>query len=200
MAYATIALVTQYQNFDSDYTSDAADYTVLEALIPRAQAIIDTYTGRTFEQSSDIRYYDSVLDVDGLTLMLDEDLVTIDTGGIVNGDGTVLSDSDYVLEPRNRTPKFGITLKGSTGYSWEADSEDDPENAISVDGKWGFSATAPDDIVHACIRLTHWLYKQRNAGYDIAQPAVSPQGVMLMPGALPRDIKTLLDPYRRLII
>ncbi len=203
MAYVTIAECIEYGGFDSDFSSDASDfdkdqsYTLLENLIPRAQAIIDEYTGRTFEASSDIRYFDASEDVRGMTLLLDEDLLWDTDVTITNGDGTSFKDSDYVTEPRNDNPVWGITLLGSTGYDWEESADGDVENAISVDGKWGFSAAPPNDIKHATIRLVRWLYKQRTGEIESDSPLITPQGIMVMPAKLPSDVLAILNLYRK---
>jgi hypothetical protein len=211
--YATLAQFTQYGGF-STATSDSWDSDVDEALVndllTRASALIDTYCGRYFASDSDktdvgssdsyvTRKFDALEDVDGFYLYLDRDLCEISS--ITNGDSdaTTVSSSDYVTEPRNDTPYFAIKLLSSTGTYWEYVT--DPENAISVAGIWAYSKTAPNDIIHATVRLASWLYKQRiNTDADLDRPLLTNAGVTIMPSQLPADVTRLLMPYRRTIV
>lgn len=198
MAYVLTSDVIQYGDFDTDFTSDNADYDWLAGLISKATAIIETYTGRVFEAASATRYFDAIEDVAGSTLMLDDDLAIVDTDTVVtNGDGTTLTSDHYVTEPRNDTPYNALVLKGSTGYAWEIDSDGDAENAISILGKWGYSVTPSEDIKHATIKLVRLLYKQRSGELDSVSPIVTPQGMLVMPPGFPRDILLVLDRYKK---
>ena len=198
MAYVLITDVTLYGDFDTDFTSDNPDYDWMETgLIPKATAIIETYTGRVFEAVSATRYFDAVEDVTGLTLMLDEDLAVADTDTVVtNGDAAVFTSDHYVTEPRNDAPYDALVLKGSTGYSWDLDSDGDAENAISILGLWGYSVAPPEDIKHAAIKLVRLMYKQRSGELDSVSPIVTPQGILVMPPGFPRDVLDTLDRYK----
>lgn len=195
MAYATLVELKTYADFQ-----DSDDDDLLTDLIESAQAIIDLFTGRTFETDSDdaTRTFDAVEDVDGRTLFLDEDLAALTS--ITNGDGTSYADSDgvFVTEPRNSTPYWGITLKASAGLYWQNDSDGDPEDAISMTGKWAYSTTAPADIKQACIRLASWLYKMRESDETADRPLLTGDGVTIMPARLPGDAVDILKRYRRL--
>lgn len=127
----------------------------------------------------------------GDTLLVDEDLLTVTT--LTNGDGTEISSADYVLVPRNVTPKIGIQLLSSA--SWEQDVD----SWISVEGTWGYSAVAPSDIVHATLRLAGYMYRQRDATtYDTV--AFPDAGMMTVPQGIPRDVAVLLEPYRKRLV
>lgn len=53
----------------------------------------------------------------------------------------------------------------------------------------------PYDIEHVAIRLATWFYKQRKAPF---QKTANPQlGTVVVPTALPEDIRAMLNPYRR---
>jgi hypothetical protein len=210
MAYATLAQFTQYGGFStasSDSWSSDVDEALVNALLDRASAMIDTYCGRYFASDSDKTdvgssdsyatiKFDALEDVDGLYLYLNRDLCEISS--ITNGDSdsSTFDTSDYVTEPRNVTPYNAIKLLSSTGKYWEYTT--DPEDAISIAGIWAYSKTAPDDIIHATIRLTSWMYKQRvNTDADLDRPLLTGEGVTIMPSQLPADVKTLLEPYKR---
>lgn len=191
MAYTTVSLLKTYLG-----ATTSNDDTLLTALIARAQAIIDAYCQRTFEASANTsKTFDADRDTDGAWLYLDEDLASINT--VTNGDGDVLTAStEYMTEPRNRTPYFAIKLISQSGLSWTWTTA--PENAITISGKWAYSTSAPDDIVHATLRLAAYLYRQRDNAADLDRPMYVGNATIL-PSQLPSDIKTILAPYRRLV-
>lgn len=192
MAYTTTALLKTYLGI-----TGSGDDTLLTALIARAQAVIDSHCRRTFEASGDTtRYFDAERDVDGVTLFLDEDLCAITS--ITNGDGDVLTASEYTTEPRNRTPYYAIRLLGSSGLYWTVNDSSDAEDAIAIVGKWAYSTSAPDDIVHATLRLAGYLYRQRDNAADLDRPVIAGNATVL-PSQLPSDLKTLLAPYRKVV-
>lgn len=195
MAYTTESAVRSY--LGSTSTGDA---TLLTSLIARAQAAIDTYTQRHFEHSSvaATHYFTVGSDTYGRVLVLDEDLCSI-TDVITDADGTptTIATTEYFTVPRNITPYSEIRLLGSTTKSWTY--TDDPENGVYISGKWSYSSSAPDDIVHACVRLAAFYYRQKDAQvFDVT--AIPDAGVITMPKGIPADVKLLLDPYRRIVI
>jgi len=194
VAYCTLAQVRSYVGIGS---TEIADDVLIAALIVRAQQAIDTYCDRTFEASADsTRYFDVGADTEGRTLWLDEDLCAITT--VTNGDSssTVITSSQYTTIPRNTTPYHGIRILASSAKVWEYQT--DPEGALSVAGKWAYSTTAPADITHACIRLTAFLYRQKDTNVDADRPILTDAGVTIMPASLPNDVRQMLNPYRRL--
>lgn len=190
MAYCTTANVKAYLGI-----SGSGDDTLIDSLVIRAQQVIDTYCNRTFEAAENSnRYFDAYADVESKTLYLDADLCSINS--ITNGDGVTVTTSEYVTEPRNDAPFYAITLKPSSAKSWEPNSDGDSENAITISGKWAWSAAAPADIVQACVRLTAFMYRQKDAQMTDVQ--VLDGGVSVTPLAIPNDVKAILTPYRRL--
>lgn len=175
-------------------SSENADDGLLLHLAQRAQGIVDDYAGRTFEASSNtVRYFDPTIDVQGRSLFLDADLCAINT--VTNGDGTVISASNYVTQPRNITPYHIIVLKSSANVSWTY--TDSPENAIAISGKWAYSLTPPQAVRMATLKVAFYLYKQKDSGADADRAVFAGPGTIL-PASLPRDIKQLLEAYRRL--
>lgn len=189
MTYAEISHIREVGDISTD-----VDDGVIRLMLESATAAIDNHTGRTFAASTDsARTFDAERDVDGQVLYLDADLCAITS--IVNGDGTTLSASDYTTEPRNRTPYYAIRLLRSSSAAWEYNSTtSDPEDAITITGKWGYS-TAPDNTIRkACIRLATYLYRQRENASDLDRPVIAGT-VTLLPGQMPRDIEVDLEPY-----
>jgi hypothetical protein len=193
MAYTTVSALKTYLGVVGN-TDDA----LLTALIARAQAIIDAYCGRTFEAAQDsTRKLDAKLSVstDKRTLYVERDLCAITS--ITNGDGVSVGAAEYVTEPRWETPFYGITLKRESDIRWTWD--DTPEDAITVVGRWAYSATAPADIVQATERLAAYLYRQKDNMSDLDRAIAVNANTTLLPQSLPRDVQLILAPYRRAV-
>jgi uncharacterized phiE125 gp8 family phage protein len=188
VAYAEIHEVKHYLGIGDEDSDDA----LLGDIITRAQKIIERYTGRVFEAVTATKYF-STDSIEGRYLYLwGYDLLTVTT--LTNGDGTTIAAANYRLEPRNEIPKWQIRLDEDT--DWEMD---DSDSEVSIAGTWGYTTTVPHDIKHACIRLVAFLYRQKDTNADIDRPLVTGDGVTIMPGNLPADVKSLLDSYRRRI-
>ena len=191
MAYCGVDELKEYLGIES-----ATDEPMLLTFLATAQRTIDSYCARTFEATADtVRTFDSQCDVDGYTLTVDSDLCAITS--IVNGDGTTISNSHYVTEPRNTTPYYAIRLKASSGKAWTATVAGDSENAISITGKWAYSTSAPSDIAHVCKRLAAYIYRQKDNAGDLDRAVIAGNSTIL-PAQIPSDIRLMLAPYRRL--
>lgn len=186
MAYTTLTEVKSYLGIGT-----TTDDTLLAALIVRAQKIIDIDRNRTFEARTETHYY-RYKDTHGDTLyIMDDDLLTVTT--LTNGDaaGSVITSGYYWLLPRNASPKYAIQLKSSKYWQQDTDYE------IGVAGTWGYTAAAPADIAQACVRLTAYLY--RNKDSQVFDVTATPElGIMTIPKGMPVDVRLILDryPYR----
>lgn len=192
--YCTRAEVRTYKGIGANNT---ADDDLIDDLIGRASQRIDTYCRRTFvARTSETRYFDALRDVRGRMLFLDDDLQAVTT--LTNGDDSEISSDSYVLLPTNVTPKYAIKLKQSSSISWTYSN--DPEEAISVLGTWGFNntTTPPEDIKHAAVRLSAWYYDQRKAPFGTQ--AVPELGVIEVTPDVPADVRSILDNYVREIV
>ena len=192
MAYCTVADVKEYLDIEG-----AGDDPLLDNLIERAQAAIDSHTRRTFEDpgADATRYFTVGIDTNGLELLFDEDIYSITTVKTdADGGADTIPVTDYVTRPRNETPYYGIKILGSSNYYW--DYTDDPEGGIEITGRWAYSESAPNDIVQACSRWASYLYKQRDAQvWDTT--AIPSAGIIQIPKGIPADVKILLGPYVR---
>ena len=191
MAYTTAALLKTYLG-----VSGSGDDTLLTALIARAQQAIDTYTGRTFEASADTtRKFTVGEDTNGRMLYFDEDcaaITTVTTNADDGSGGTAVASTEYVTHPHNRTPYHAIELLYSSSNTWTYTS--DRQNGVTVLGKWAYSTSAPDDIVHACLRLAAYYYRQKDAG-SFDTTAIPEAGIIQIPQGIPRDVQLILNPY-----
>lgn len=190
MAYASLAQVKSYLGIATDETTDDV---LLDALLKRATKAIETYCGRKFEATTATRYYEMDA-VEGTYLYLDDDLISVTTLTNGDSDSTAITSTYYWLWPRSDGPPYHAIrlLDSQTTHSWECDSG----YMISVLGSWGWSATPPEDVAHACIRYSAYMYHQKDSGaYDVTVfPA---EGVITVPQGIPADVKILLSPYRR---
>lgn len=186
-------------------TNDS-EQTLIEGYVTLAQRMIEmprpAGTGRLFEVTSDAtRNLDAPRDTsnrdpDGplyvLLLMPAGDLCSITT--IVNGDGTTVSASDYVTEPRYSTPYYAIRLKSGSGIVWTWETS--PEAAIAITGKWAYSTSVPADIQRAATRICAWLYRARdNAGAAFDQDIKTDEGLTILGAKMPRDIRAIIETY-----
>ena len=187
MAYANLSNLKDYLGITTE-----GDDNLLSDLLTRAAGVIDAYTGRHFEAETATKYFNSD-DTYGRELNLyGYDLLTVTK--LTNGNAVEIASGNYRLLPRNDDPKWIIKL--DEDYSWEFD---DSDSEISVAGTWGYSATAPADITHACVRLAAFIYRQKDTSADIDRPLVTGDGVTIMPSGLPSDVQKLLDRYKRRI-
>jgi len=186
----------QFKLYRGIAVTNSKDDALVDYLIDRATAQIDTYTDRTFAATSTAcRYYDAIRDTsdDHMTLYLDEDLAEVTL--VVNGDAKTITSTGYTPVPRNDTPYRQIRLNYDCYGTWTWTTR--PESAIKVTGYWAYSKSPPADIQHATIRLTGYLYAQKDSTvFDVTM--MPQQGVMTVPQGFPRDVREILEPYRRL--
>lgn len=193
MAYCSVDDVKEYLRPNSEEVFGEGDDALITRLIGAAQKRINRECGRVFEATTATRVYHAIRDVCGRTLQLDYDLLSVTT--LTNGDGQVIPAGAYVLEDANNPPYYAITLKSGQGYVWQY--VQDPENAISVAGAWGYTVEAEEDIVQATIRLASFLYKQKDSQRDSDRPMVSPDGIVLLPFRMPSDVREFIAPHRK---
>jgi hypothetical protein len=174
--------------------STTTDDVLLYEEIVRAQAVIDAHYGYAFEVSSNTsRTFDAVRDVDGVRLLLDKPLASINS--VTNGDGTTVTSSQYVTEPRNNTPFWAIVIRSDASISWTYSSY--PENAITVSGKWAWSTVPSYDIVQATVRLAAFFYRQKDNLLDMDRTIIAGTTTIL-PAAIPADVMALLRKHQRI--
>ena len=189
MTYCTAEQAKSYLGITTT-TDDVLIWSLIEA----AQASSDLHTHRTFEASADTeRTFDAVADVHGAVLDLDKDLCAITS--ITNGDGTTVTAAQYVTEPRNGTPYNAIKIRSDADIVWTY--TDYHEDAITIDGRWAYSTTAPDDIGFICQRYVAWLYRQRENRTGDDDRTIIAGNATLLPSTIPADIQAALRPYVR---
>ena len=182
----------------SDTSADA----LLQLAIEAASRRIDAYCDRRFWTPTlpEERLFDTS---GGGVLEFDVDLHALDE--VVNGDGTVVDPADYWLLPANTRPKWGIRLKPTSGVMWELDPDGNAEQAVSVSGWWGYSASPPPAVASVALRLAVY-YHQRRAqsgvqsvsigDYSVSYGSTGGDGL----GDIPAGLAVDLDPFRRRVL
>lgn len=186
MAYCSEADVKQYLGI-----SGQADDDLISEIIDAAQAAIDGHCHRTFEASADTtRYFDYSSEyVDGLTLWLYDEIADITT--VTNGDGVEVADDEYTTIPKNQTPYTKIRILSNSGKTWTY--TDEWMDAISVEGKWAWSETAPADVKQACIRLASFYFRAKDA--PLTDVTAIEAGTVIRTPGLPADVRQMLASY-----
>lgn len=191
--------LTEYKAFVTQpggtLSSDPLDDGVIENIIEAVSRYIDAETLRTFYARTTTTRLQSVQD-DRL-LYLDDDLLSIDASGLVNGDGTVIASTQYKLLPLNGTPKYAIRLNDSSPLYWTADSSGDTVGVISVTGSWGYSTTAPDDVRLACMIIVKGVYNRRFGDNQSSDSTITTGGVVITPRDIPLMAARTINKYRR---
>lgn len=190
MAYATLTELKAYLGIDSDTVTDDD---LLTRFLGQAQQAVDLHFLRTFEAATDtIRLFDAEKDVVGGLLILDQDLCAVTE--IINGDGTVVSPSEYLLLPRE-APYFGVRLRRNSGVSWNY--PDGPEEAISVEGRWAYATTAPAAIKAVTTWLAATMYRTKDNVAQTGNNAAVAAEKDILSDELPPDIRLLMQSIPR---
>ena len=203
MAMATRDQVKEYLGRTG--ADDTADDDVLDAMITRAQARIETYCRTRFEADSDTTrkfdriHYGGTVFTDysaayglggyhGGRIWFDENLAEI-TSVTIGGD--TIADTRYHLLPRNDKPAYALEFNTFDSYfSSTLDLE------IEITGRWAYSVTPPADIVHAAIRLAAYYFEMRKAPVFDIVGSDDFGGERSVPRSEPMDVMHLLMPYR----
>lgn len=188
MSYLSLAELKEYLD-----VTESTDDNLLQHAINTAKMFFDNQTHRTFETGpEEVEKFSPVMSTVNETLFLNRDLLTVSDVSI--GGVTVVTD-DFVLQPLNGLPKHFVTLRATSGLNW---FEDFSEDSISVTGVWAFSAEAPPDVIECNKILASHFYKRRESIDSTAdRDIMSPTGLILMAGNIPKDARKIIDYYRR---
>ena len=192
MSYCTTDDVKAYLGIASD--ADDALITVAAAAVRIA---INNYTRRIFDADSDsVRYFCSNSElVYGRSLHLGRDGELAEAPASVVIDGT---DVTAYVNVYGTLPYRKLFLSSDCPTHWRDYGESDPEEAIAITGKWGYSTEPPDAIKQAAVIWSAFLYqiKDVNPGGVLAQSTDEQRNVAQ---DNPVHAIALLNPYRRLL-
>jgi len=188
MAYCTLADVKAYLGI-TETTDDA----LIENAIVTAKQAIDHYTHKVFDVTVDTtKYFSSNTDsISGRSLLLGRHLLAtaptkVSVGGL---------DVTSAIKVYGDAPYWSLILSGASGFSWRDSGDVDPEEAIEILGKWGYSTVAPSDVQGAAVIWASHLYQIKDA---------SPDGTLTMNSQehqqrivkIPANVQVLLIPYK----
>ena len=190
--YCTLTEVKSYIT-SANLTIGTADDPILQTLISEVSREIDGYCDRYFFGTPKTYHYDAILDVNDRDqiLYLNRDLQVVTA--LINGDGSTIDATDYILIDSDELPAYAIRLKRGGGVRFTYDAS--PEQAIQVVGTWGYVAgtVPPQPIQAAAVRLVQWRYALRDAPFE--QRGLTEDAVVDSPTAMPNDVKRLLSPF-----
>jgi len=182
MSLVTLAELKSYLGIVS-----SSEDTILSQVIAAAQDFIEKYTDRYFEPRNEVRRYRWY---SPLEIALDQDLLVLNNLYLESTGNPPVSNTDIQLWPFNTESKSVIQLIRMY-FPTKMPAE------WLVDGVWGFSSAVPPVIKQACLRLSAYMYRQKDAQiFDVtAMPEI---GQMVIPQGIPKDVAVILQPFRRL--
>ncbi len=170
MAYTTLALVKASLGIPSATTSEDD---AINAAIDAAEALIDNYTGRTFETATESRVFlprtASILDVDdiatltGLVIKTDEDQDgTYET--------TLTIGTDFVAVG-NSNPYRRFT---QINQGWPLSIYGRP--TVEITATWGYGSAVPNNIKQAALLMSCRLFQRKASPLGFQAGAISEFG------------------------
>lgn len=189
--YATLAQLKTHLAITT-----ATDDALLTDLLTRATAIIEQMTRKTFTAPAatarqfgrELMLWDAQLQRD--YLLLQSGVYVAQLVSAADGDGAAIPLTEIDTHP----PDPPYTVLARKDARWCSASQQ-----ATVTARWGYSINPPDDIIHATIRLAAWLYRQRGTANDPDRPTVAEHGLVLLPSALPDDVRAILERYRDVV-
>ena len=186
MAYTTTALVKASLGIPLAAT---AEDTAIQAAIDAAEALIDNYTGRTFETVTEARTFlprtASIVDVDDIATT---DSLVIKTDEDQDGsfETTLSVTTDYVIV-KNSAPFRLIT---NVNRGWPLSLYGRP--TIEITATWGYGTSVPDNIKQAALLMATRLFQRKASPLGFQAGAISEFGPVRISRTDP-DVAALLQ-------
>ncbi len=171
------------------------DDVLLVSFLKRAIAIFENLARRTFLPTTQTKCFNGdskeIVSWDVLFLRT-EDLLSV-TELTINGE--VVPSNEYFLE--GGSPYYKIRLSQESDFSFN-DYTVDPHNTVCITGSWGYDANVPEDVFHAIIRLTAYLYAQKDNAMELDRTTTMSNGSVI-PAGIPNDVERVAVFYRRIM-
>jgi len=194
--YTTQSKVEQYLNTDlSAVSSEVLKW------IASVQAWIDKYCGKTFEASSETRYYDG----NGKQRILIDSFIGNPTVAILESDGTVhlsLTEGpaeDYITYPLNESEKNELVLVTTANIL----SFLRGKRRLRVTATFGASSAVPADVELAATKLVASIVEKRTKGGETKSEKLGDQTISykdIDEEASALGIYNILDQYREIYV
>lgn len=132
--YATLADYKAYSVARGQTaTTDTTDDGIIVDLLEKASRDLDTWTGRQFYPSIESDVYDIPADSE---LWFKKDVLQVIS--LTNGDSTSIASTEYNLNPSGFTPYYSLKLKGGSSVTWEADTNGNTDQVITLAAWCGY--------------------------------------------------------------
>lgn len=185
MAYCTPDMVRAGVRLDiTSEVNDADMMSIIDAVCLRIDQMSNLPEGGYAVAADTTRYY-SWSAIECGRLYLDMSALSVTT--LINADGIELESGTYRLFPRNTPQKWFIELLSGYGWNWITDGE------IAVTGKFGYSLTAPANVVESATMWSAYLVKRYQAALQDAT-ANQELGQLVYSEAIPTQVLALLHP------
>jgi len=186
MAYTTTALVKASLGIPLAAT---AEDTAIQAAIDAAEALIDNYTGRTFETVTEARTFlprtASIVDVDDIATT-DSLVMKTDEDQDGSFETTLTVTTDYVII-KNAAPFRLIT---NVNRGWPLSLYGRP--TIEITATWGYGTSVPDNIKQAALLMATRLFQRKASPLGFQAGAISEFGPVRISRTDP-DVAALLQ-------
>jgi hypothetical protein len=168
---------------------------LIVATLKRAIATFENMCGRSFLPKTKTLTLDAndeqVVSPKRLFLR-DGDLLTITELKI---DGATVPTDEYYLV--GTTPHFTVRITDASDFTF-GEYSSTPEQTIEITGSWGFDTIVPEDVFGAIVRLTAFLYQQKDNAMELDRP-IAMSNSMILPASLPSDVEAIAKFYKKVI-
>lgn len=192
--------ITEAQLRMSIRDNSLLDATAIALAITAASRAVDAYCGRKFNQEDGTRFFSPsdlyVLDFDGDLANTTGLVVTADPGTTGTYNQTWTVNTDFILEPVNRTMS-GINvwpytrLRAVGGKTWPLKTTAYMRETVSVTGRWGWQSV-PTAVEQATLVLASYMYKRPEAA--LGTTGMAEWGLMRVRDP---DVGGLLKEYKK---
>ena len=168
---------------------------LIVATLKRAIATFENMCGRSFLPATETRVfdaYDEQIITPKRLFLRDGDLLEITELKI---DGATVPSDEYFLV--GAMPHFLVRITDASDFTFNEYSSS-PEQTIEIIGKWGFDLTVPEDVFGAIVRLTAFLYQQKDNAMELDRP-IAMSNAMVLPASLPSDVEAIAKFYKKVI-
>lgn len=158
---------------------------ILMEIIPAVCEGIDGWCHRSFSPQTKTRLYDYK---DAREVKLREGLVSITS--VTTNAGQTFGAADFILLPNDDPPYYWIRLKSGKTFTYTGT----PEQAISINGSWGYKADVPADIALGAKMWTGIVYNNlAQLGFESVKTGTLSAALKKLTAEPPDEIKALIN-------
>lgn len=169
---------------------------LIATFLNQAISIVESYTGRKFAGGSatnKVFYTDDRAFLNEKTFLFFDDISSVVSLSI---NGNLIDPAHYIVHKPDSEPAIKITLKNVCPYRFSNYAFDEDASQVVVNGIWTYSLNCPQDVFGAIVRLTAWLYHQKDNAADYDRPVIFSDKIAL-PVGIPNDVTMILSGYMR---